>query len=62
MDVRKHVEHINTDDMHGRTKSFMHWKHVDSVVWGRVFPRKFELRILVLDQNSGEVFRYKLGL
>ena len=59
---REHIQHIDTDDMHGRTKLFMHWKHVYLAVWGCVFLRKFELRMLVLDQNSGEVFSYKLGL
>ena len=59
---REHIQHIDTDDMHGRMKSFVHWKHVHLVVWGRVFLRNFERRMLVLDQNSSEVFSYKLGL
>ena len=59
MKVREHIQHIDTDDVHGRMKSFMHWKHVHLEVWGRL---KFELRMLVMDQNFGEDFSYNLGL
>ena len=37
--VREHMEHIVTGNIHERIKSFVHWKHVHLVVWGRVFQR-----------------------
>ena len=58
MKVRDHIKHIATGDIQF---TFVHWKHVQLVVWGRVFPNKFELRMLVWDQNSSEGFSYKHG-
>ena len=30
---REHIQQITGVDMHGRTNSFVHWKHVHLVVW-----------------------------
>ena len=62
MNARDHIQHIVTGDIQFTMNKFIFALEACTFSGlGMSFPKKCELRILALDQNSTEVSSYKLG-
>ena len=59
----EHIQHIATGDIQFTMKKFICALEACTFSGlGTCFPKKFELRTLVFDQNPTEVSSYKVGL
>ena len=62
MKVRQHIQHIDTGDIQFTINKFICALEACTFSGlGMYFSKKFELRMLLWDQNSSEGFSYKLG-
>ena len=62
MKVRDHIKHIAIGDIQFTMNKFICALQACTFSGlGTCFPKKFELRMVVWDQNCSEVFSYKPG-